>query len=183
MLSRTKACALPYKWPLLADGQDPDALEARLAYHLHRLQLTGAPLREALKGKAFLATALSQARASVDHDFITELATSLNIAADELSRAPTEIESHEWAFYRHSARNSSSTWEKASETWNSYGLSLREASKIIGMSHADVVRATNGRGDKVFDLKHARKLSNALGTSVENRLFPNLPLGKTSTDR
>lgn len=162
MLSRTKAYALPYKWPLLADGQDPDALEARLAYHLHRLHLTGAPLREALKGKALLATALSQARASVDQTFISELAAALNITADELSRTPSDDEAREWAFYRTSARNPQEVWRRASELWTNKGVSNTRAAAIIGMKQPNVARALNGKPADIFDWQHAQRLSDAI---------------------
>jgi hypothetical protein len=157
---------------LLADGQDPDALEARLAYHLHRLGLTGEALREALKGKAYLATALSQGRASIDQDFITTLATSLNIAADELSRAPNETEAREWGFYRTSARNPQEVWRRASELWISKGISNTRAAAIIGMKQPNVARALNGKPVDIFDWHHAQRLSDAIDITPPEHFLP-----------
>ena len=179
MLSRTKAYALPYKWPLLADGQDPDALEARLAYHLHRLHLTGAPLREALKGKALLATALSQARASVDQAFISELAAALSITADELSRTPTDEEAREWMFYRTSARNPQSVWRHASELWSKHGVSNKQAAAIIGMKHPNLSLALNGKTSDVFQWNHAQRLSEAINVAPPERFLPSEQLRPT----
>jgi hypothetical protein len=186
MLSRTKACALPYKWPLLADGQDPDALEARLAYHLHRLKLTGQPLREVLKRKAYLATALSQARLSVEHDFISHLASSLNISADELTRVPTENEAHEWRFYRLSAANREAVWNNAMALARSNNMSLRATAETIGMDVADLVNAKTGKRIKVLEWHQAQRLvTKASPPQNPYSLLPEAPvrevLGQIST--
>lgn len=146
-----------------------------MAYHLHRLNLTGEPLREALKGKAYLATALSQGRAAIDLNFIAELAAALNIATDELNRAPTDDEAREWSFYRASASNPKAVWQRASEIWTSHGYSLRDAAKIIGIRHADIVNALSGKRSNVFDFKHARKLSDAIGNPIDSLLPSNPP--------
>lgn len=156
---KAKARTLPYKWPLLADGQDPTALEARLAFHLHRLSLTGAPLREALKGKAYLATALSQGRVTVENGFITELATALSIAADELTRPLLENENSEWSFYRTSARNREAVWNNAIEFARRNNHSLREMANTINMKQPDLHFAVSGRRPRVFELEHARRLT------------------------
>lgn len=158
-LSQRKPHGLPYKWPLLADGQDPSALEARLAFHLHRLNLTGEPLREALHGKAKLATALTQARASVNHGFITELAAALNLTTDELLRPLFEDETREWSFYRASATNKEAVWSNALAIATDNNLSLRALARTIGMKHTHLVHAAAGAPKKVFTLQHAELLS------------------------
>lgn len=165
---------LPYKWPLLADGQDPNALEARLAYHLHRLNLTGAPLREALKGKAYLATALSQGRATIDHGFIAELATALNISSDELLRDLQDEETRDWSFYRTSANNREAVWENAMAITRRHNMSLRETATAIGMSHADLVNALSGKRPRILEHNQAQIIT-ALDTppSHPNSLLPN----------
>ena len=169
---KRKPNGLPYKWPLLAEGQDPDALEARLAYHLHRLNLTGEPLREALKGKAYLATALSQGRASIDHDFITELAACLNIAADELLRDPTADEAREWRFYRASAQNQQDVLQRANKLWTEKGLTLRQASAAIGMKHPNVINAISGVQPAIFDWQHAQRLADAIDVAPPELFLP-----------
>lgn len=168
-----KRVDLPYKWPLLADGQDPSALEARLAFHLHRLNLTGEPLREALNGKAKLATALTQARASVNHGFIAELAAALNVAADELTRPLVTDETREWSFYRSSAQNRQLVWSNAARLASEQNLSLRDIADIIGLHVSDVAKALAGTSGKVLSLQHAEKLS-AIHTppSDPNALLP-----------
>lgn len=144
---------------MLADGQDPTALEARLAFHLHRLQLTGEALRNALNGKMYLATALSQARMSVEPDFITELAANLSIAADELVRPLLEQESSEWRFYRTSASNREQVWANVAQFATANNLSRRALANIIGMKIADVSNSISGKRKKVLTLDHATKLA------------------------
>jgi len=150
---------LPYKWPLLADGQDPTALEARLAFHLHRLNLTGEPLRQALNGKAKLATALTQGRASVSHGFISELASALNLASDELTRPLIEDETRAWSFYRSSAANKAAVWSNALEIAKGNNLTLRALARAIGMKHTHLVHAAAGAPQKVFTFQHAELLA------------------------
>lgn len=157
----------------MADGQDPDALEARLAYHLHRLNLAGEPLREALKGKAYLATALSQGRASIDLDFITELATGLNIAADELIRTPTQDEAQEWTFYRQSAHNSDAVWKNATALLHSNNISIREAASALGIDFSDLAKAISGKRPRVLEWHQAQRLAAASSPPVDpNSLLP-----------
>lgn len=143
-----------------------------MAYHLHRLSLTGQPLRDALRGKAYLATALSQARASIDHDFITTLAADLNIAADELSRSPTEHEAREWKFYRTSARNPQEVWRHASELWSRHGISNNQAAAIIGMKQPNLTRALNGKPVDVFDWQYAQRLAQAINLAPPEQFLP-----------
>lgn len=158
-LSQRKPNGLPYKWPLLADGQDPDALEARLAYHLHRLNLTGEPLREALKGKAYLATAVSQGRATIGHDFITTLAADLNIASDELTRSLGDEEAHQWSFYRHSAQHRAAVWENANAFMRANNISIREAATATGLDFSDLAKAISGKRPRVLELHQALRLT------------------------
>jgi hypothetical protein len=161
---------------LLADGQDPDALEARLAYHLHRLSLSGAPLREALKGKAYLATALSQGRATLDTSFITELATALNITADELTRPLLEEEDREWGFYRASAISRQDVWNNAVDFARRNNRSLREMANIIEMKQPDLHFAITGKRPRIFELQHAQRLTSITTPPTDPySLLPSLP--------
>lgn len=154
-----KACELPYKWPLLADGQDPTTLEARLAFHLHRLRMTGRPLRDAIKAKAYLATALAQGRITIENGFIEELATALSIKPYELARPLLETESLEWSFYRSSAKNSRSVWHNAMAIARARNMSLRETANIMGMSHADLINALSGKRPRILERRQAEILA------------------------
>lgn len=144
---------------MLADGQDPTALEARLAYHLHRLSITGEPLREALKGKAYLATALSQGRATIDQDFIDGLAATLNINADDMTRPLLQEETREWSFYRTSAANREAVWENTSAVIRNNNLSLRTVSEITGINPGDLANAMSGKRPRVLEWHHAEAIA------------------------
>lgn len=129
-----------------------------MAFHLHRLNLTGEPLRNALNGKARISTALSQARMDISISAITELAASLNIAADELMRDLTEDESREWAFYRQSASRNEDVWAAAERRWKAHGLSTREAARSMAIPHARILEALSGRHGNILDWQQARSL-------------------------
>ena len=151
-----------------------------MAYHLHRLNLTGEPLREALKGKAYLATALSQGRATIDHEFIDELSTAFNIAADELSRSPTPEEDREWSFYRSSAANRDVVWENALEFARSNNLSLRATAQRMGIDYADFRKATTGSRPRVLEFEHAKRLTESTSPPADpNSLLPFPPAEET----
>lgn len=129
-------------------------------------------MRESLKGKAYLATALSQGRAAIDQDFISTLAADLNIAADELSRSPTEHEAREWRFYRTSARSPQDVWRHASELWSRHGISNNQAAAIIGMKQPNLTLALNGRHTGVFDWQYAVRLSEAINLTPPEQFLP-----------
>ncbi len=153
-----------------------------MAFHLHRLNLAGEPLREALQGKAKLATALTQARASTNLSFIAELATALNISPDELARPLIEDETREWSFYRNSAQNHTEVWQRARDLWTKHGLSLRQAAQIIGMKQPNVSSAINGSRPAIFDWHHAQRLSQAIDVASPEQFLPTLYDGATGRD-
>lgn len=143
----------------MADGQDPTSLEARLAFHLHRLNLTGAPLREALQSKGYLATALSQGRIAIEMGFLSEMATALNIAADEITRPLLEDETSEWSFYRRSAQNRQAVWENVMAIAQRHDLSIRDTAEAIGMDFADLANAVSGKRPRILQRGQAQILA------------------------
>ena len=116
-------------------------------------------MRKALNGNAYLATALSQGRATIDHEFIAEIAATLNIKTDELSRPPTENETRKWAFYRISAINREQVWANVQHFAAANNLTHRAVANIIGMKIADVSNSISGKRRKVLTLDHAVKLT------------------------
>lgn len=152
-----KHTGLPYKWPLLADGQNETSLEARVAFHLHRLRLSGAPLRTALKSKMMLSTAISQARLTLNDVFILQLAVSLRVAPQELTRQLSQDETNEWAFYRASALNDA-TWKIMRDTWQQRGLSHKTAAAIISLSPSHLSEIISGKRTRVLSRTDARLL-------------------------
>lgn len=165
-MSQGKPAGLPYKWPLLADGQDPDALEARFAYHLHRLAITSARLRTALGSKAASTTSLTQARAGISLSFAHQLAELLGIDGYALTRPLTEDEAREWQFYRMSARNPFLVWQNARSQWEAGGLTQMEASRILCVPQSNLSRTLAGKRMDVLDYQQAAKLLAAVSSDA-----------------
>jgi hypothetical protein len=132
-----KAARLPRPWPLLREGQDPDSLEARVAFHLHRLKLVGQPLHRAGFHKTDAAD-LSAARVPLSQGDIARLARAMGVETKDLRRALTTHEKREWAFYRSSAADAPEVWRKAREAWIQKQLTDRQAANIMRMSPSAV---------------------------------------------
>ncbi|MBX9862351.1 MAG: hypothetical protein K2Y42_06315 [Hyphomicrobium sp.] len=133
-------------------------------------------MREALKGKAYLATALSQGRVSVEHTFITELAATLSLAADELTRPLIEQETNEWSFYRTSAANREAVWNKAMALARSNKMTLRDTADAIGFDFADLSNAVSGKRPRVLEWHHAERLGARASPPADPRdLLPEAP--------
>lgn len=130
-----------------------------MAFHLHRLNLTGTPLREAMNGKAAIATALSQGRMTIENGFIADLAATLNIATEELTRELKDDEQQSWGFYRTSAANKDEVWSNVAAFAATNNISLRSLAHIVGLKEADISNSISGKRQKVFTLTHALKLS------------------------
>ncbi len=130
-----------------------------MAFHLHRLNLTGKHLRDALNGKARISTALSQARIEISVSAITELASSLNISAGELLRGLTDDEMREWSFYRSSATHSEQVWSNVLAFAQHHNISLRELASTTAIDSADLRKAIRGTRRRIFELAHAQRLA------------------------
>lgn len=151
-------------WPLLRPGQDPDSLEARVAFHLHRLRLTGKRLRDA-SGRHDHSD-LVQARITLTAADVAVLAHILGLAPDDLSREPTSAESSEWRFYRYSAFNAGEVWQRAARLWRARGYSDKQAATFMGIDPALVVKnlkAGNRTGNKVLTFHRVARLLAAIG--------------------
>lgn len=144
IMTTTKVRSLPRPWPLLRNGQDPSDLAARVAFHLHRLNLTGKSLINAKAGiSRDIAADLAAARRSLTQHAVVELAGSLGIDHAELSRDLTIDEQREWFFYRVSARHSRKVWNNAHAAWNSAGWSCRHAAEVMGLDESYLRRQTH----------------------------------------
>lgn len=138
-----------------------------MAYHLHRLNLTGSPLREALRGKAYLATALSQGRTTIDAGFITTLAATLYVADDELCRHLMDDEIQEWSFYRSSAKARSEIWEAVENHINANNLTHSLAADTLYMDRRKLIDNLSGRRRMVLERKQIANLLQATNTRLE----------------
>lgn len=151
-------------WPLLRPGQDPESLEARVAFHLHRLRLTGKRLREASRRHDH--SDLVQARVVLTMDDVDRLARALGLPAHDLSRAPTPTEYAEWNFYRYSAFNAGEVWQRAARIWRSRGIADTLAANVMGLDPALVsknLRSGNRTGNKILTFARVEQLLDTLG--------------------
>lgn len=158
-MAATKARRLPRPWPLLAQGQDPEGLEARVAFHLHRLKLIGHRLR-ALGYDPNDAADLAAARMPLRLSAISALAARLELDRAELTRPLTHDEQRVWAFYRASAADPSTVWRNARAIWRAH-YSDQQAADIMGLNVSLVWRAT-ARGRVVLSFERAARLTTAL---------------------
>jgi hypothetical protein len=163
---------LPRPWPLLREGQDPASLEARVAFHLHRMKLVGRALHQAGYHNADAAD-LAAARTLISQSFLEELARRLGVSAAELSRPLTPDEQREWAFYRASAADPSYVWNAARSAWTAKGLSETAAAAIMGLNRTTVAHAVVR--SHVLTFKSALRLSTALSLPGGPEAFLPLP--------
>lgn len=154
---------MPRQWPLLADFQDPDSLEARLAFHLHRLHLTGSKLKQSGFTKPHKAHLLSQGRLPLMPRDVDELAAKLGVTVIDLTRPLTPIEQDEWAFYRQSAADRLGVWERAQQAWLEAGLNTTAAAAVMDISLPKVSSALRPEGTRILAYDEAARLVTALG--------------------
>lgn len=152
-------------WPLLENGQDPGSMQARVAYHLHRLKLTGRRLRDCRYCPPYQVTEITQGRVFLQTKDVASLARCLAVEADELSRPLTAQEDVEWAFYRASASQGEKVWQKAHMAWDAAGWSITQAAHVMRLDRSVVQRNItpgNKRGYRVFPYAAAARLADAL---------------------
>lgn len=118
-------------WPLLENGQDPDSLQGRVAYHLHRLKLTGRRLRDCRYCPPYQVAEITQGRVFLQDKDVASLARCLVVDVSELSRPLTAQEDVEWAFYRASAAQGGKVWQKAHRAWEAAGWSITHAAQVM----------------------------------------------------
>lgn len=154
---------LAHRWPLLAHGQDPASLEARVAYHLRRLGIAWRAVRETrLLPRDELAD-LVQGRLRLSEPIVRELATHLGVALAELSRDLTVSESDAWSFYRESVRHRMYVWQRARAIWERGGLSLRLAAAVMELRPYQLTHALlNPERRLVLSYEAATRLAIAL---------------------
>lgn len=156
--------------PLLAPHQDPQGLEARVAFHLYRLGLNGTALRRIGFSKTTAAD-LANARIALSRSVDT-LAQDLGVDEHELTRPLTDDERTDWAFYRRSARSGQLAWKTAATRGREAGLSSYRVARVIGIDHRLVKRVLDGKASMVFTREMALALAEVLGGEPENLLPP-----------
>lgn len=143
-MAATKVARLRRPWPLLADTQCPDSSEARLAYHLHRLNLSSNAICEQGAIPRSIARHLRQARRPLTDAELIEIAVKLAIHPRELSRKLRPPERNAWDFYRVSARHVPQAWSTALGTAEMHGIPLRAVASAARIHSADLSRIIAG---------------------------------------
>lgn len=169
-----KARYLPRPWPLLRRNQNPDTIEARLAFHLHRLHLHGRPLASLSPTiKRHRAVDIAAGRISLSPDEVRTLARLLHVDPHELIRPLTDAEQLEWFFYSVSATYPSDVWANARNAWQADGLTIRQAAQAMGLNHAYVVRNVDplNRRPRTLTYPRALNLTSALETPLQPQHF------------
>lgn len=131
-------------WPLLRDDQNPAGREAVLAFHLHRLGITGSDMVARTRLKVADMGMVRQGKLSVSGSYVADLAAGLGVAPGELDRALTDEEKAEWEFYRLSWRHRREVWLRARDLWRDYGKRDAWASRAMGVSAPYVCQSISG---------------------------------------
>ncbi len=157
---------------MLLDAQDPEALEARVAYHLRRLRIRWRDVRASgLLPRDDLAE-LVQGRLALNEEVVSELAGRLGVSLADLARPLTEQEAEGWAFYRTSARYRLHVWRRAQVSGERAGLSLRLTAAVMGVRAYQVAHAlTDPDRRLVMSYEAASRLAVALGIDDGARFF------------
>jgi hypothetical protein len=179
MLVATKAQYLPRPWPLLAEGQDPASLEARVAFHLHRLKLVGAALRRAGYDRNTAAD-IAAARTALSAPSLSTLAVRLGSELHELTRTLTADELRQWSYYRQAASDPQYVWVAACSAWRAAGLSDKEAAAVMRYAAPTVTRALADPTRTILSFERATRLASALNIARGPEAF--LPLQQSATD-
>lgn len=152
-----------------------------MAFHLHRLRLTGKPLHHALNGKVHTSTALAQARQPLSEPAVIALAELLAIDAQELLRALTEPETREWAFYRISAQNRQHVLNAAKSQWENFGFTTKDAARTMNIHRTRLIDSLMGKRPLILDWQHATRLLDAIHSSAPPEVL--LPYNEWNRDR
>lgn len=151
---------------MLTEGQDPESLASRLAYHLHRTHnRTTALTRAGITQDKQFASDLVQGRVAVTKRDIEFVARQLDISFSELVRPLTPEEDAEWTFYRVSGRNRLAVWERARALWLRNGLTDALAAQTMGVPKSKLSRALHETSKAVLSLDQAKKLAMTIGSA------------------
>ncbi len=148
--------------PLLQEGQDPNGLAARVAYHLHTLNIS----REALEKTGItqeLARHLRQGTLPMKPEDVSSLAATLQRDPDDFLREPPEDEKRAWDFYRASARQVTEVWQRVAQASTAHSFSQHRLGKLLDIPQSDISRAIRGERKKpVLNWHDAVKIADAL---------------------
>ena len=149
-----------------------DALEARVAFHVHRLGLNGTALRE-ITGSRADAADLAAARVTLTSADVEQLARQLGIEPLELVRDLQPGEREAWAFYMRSAAFGPEMWSRAVALAENNGLSRRDVGEVLRIDRRNLARALSGTSRVVFTQAMADALGETLQMDVRQILSRN----------
>lgn len=149
---------------MLADNQDPGSLDARIAHHLHRLDIKGTSLARKIQRSNDVAAQLTSARLSLTEQHVAELAAAIHVDYEDLTRPLHDDEHIEWHFYRVSARNPRHVWDAARGSWLVRGHTITSAANMMQLSRSHVSHCSAPHNEKPTPLTYhpAFLLSTAL---------------------
>jgi hypothetical protein len=150
-----------------------------VAYHLHRTHSrTTALTRAGITKDRAHASDLVQGRIVLTVQDIAFIAEKLGVGSLELTRALSEPETEEWAFYRTSARNRIVVWERARSFWHANKLSDSDAATALGLSRSTLSDVMMLRSRRVMHFAQAVRLGQTLDTPLlPSSLIDGLPDG------
>lgn len=163
MMRLRKSRRLAHRWPLLPLDQDPASLQSRVAFHLHRLGMTGARLRNAGVDLR-TASALTQGRLHLTDTKVAGLASALGVPSDELARNLTAAEKQELTFYRHSAKNARAIWNVVLASFPS--LSEDHIADLTGIDRRRLNSARLGKPERPLTWEEAQSVADAVGVNA-----------------
>jgi hypothetical protein len=158
---------IAHVWPLLNDGQNPESLAARLAYHLHRTHnRTTALTRTGVTADKHVASDLVHGRMEVAASDLAFIAQRLGLLEADLSRPLSTQEEEAWAFYRISARHRLAVWERARSLWRGSNMPDIQAAQAMGLSKDALSRVYSAGSRLIMRHEHAAGLGEAMGDNT-----------------
>lgn len=149
--------------PLLQDGQDPDGLAARVAFHLHRHGISSTALAETGMSRE-AARRIRRGDMDLRDKDIHAMASVLGLQQEDLARPLTDNEAKAWHFYRLSARQVTAVWRSVAHATSAHGITRRQLSKMLDMPESVLSRVvTAERISPVLNWHDASKIAAALG--------------------
>lgn len=144
-----------------------DSLEARVSFNLHRLGLTGQPLRQAGLA-ANKAKDLSQGRLSITQPILDHIAAITGVSAAELTRP---LDAQERASFRlfHS-RQRDDVWRTVLHHAKANALSDHDLAAILRLDARRIAEAQRGIADRALTWPELTRLASHLSIDIETLL-------------
>jgi hypothetical protein len=169
--------------PALLDHQDPEDLAARVAFHLHRLNISTTALRAAGQLTRAAARQMREGQLLLFPSDTRWLCAALEVEDGELTRPLTDEEQRDWQFYRTSVRHPAAVWARVGSAIAARGLSHAGTADIMGIQAPRVSASLNGapRGlilQRPPAARLARHLELPLGPDTFIADLPRYPLAR-----